>query len=105
MNRKPYVKQVRFEHDWFYAESAENYCTIRTTGTAAVKVYPPDPDTWDSDWDYYGYTELLGQEVKEVLKINEDGTEENYFPKISLDSKSYEKYINDLDMFIEKSAY
>ena len=82
MNRKPYVKQVPFEHDWFYAESAENYCTIRTTGTAAVEVYPPDPDTWDSDWDYYGCTEILGYEVQECLKINEDETEEAYFPRV-----------------------
>lgn len=106
MTCKSYVKQVHFKHDWFYAESAENYCTIRTIGLAAVEVQPPNPDTWDSDWDFYGGVEVLGYGVEEVLKVNEDGTEEtSYFPRISLDSKDYEKYINDLDTYIEKSAY
>ena len=36
------------------------------------KVVPPNPNTWDSDWDYYGYQEMEF-EVVSGLVYDEDG--------------------------------
>lgn len=36
------------------------------------KVVPPNPNTWDSDWDYYGYQEMEF-EVVAGLVYDEDG--------------------------------
>ncbi len=105
MTNKAYVKEVPFEHDWEFTTDGENWYTVVTTGTAAIKVYPPDPYTWDSDIDYYGYSESLGYEVQQVLKIDLEDNEEVFLPKISLDSKDYDNYINSLEQYIDKIVY
>lgn len=42
------------------------------SGEVQYKEIPPNPYTWDSDWDYYGYKELQDLTITHIVKESED---------------------------------
>jgi hypothetical protein len=77
-NKMKYKPKINFS---FYSEETEEGyvdCFIIVEHYVNVK---PDPYTWDSDWDYYGYEEidytLVDEENNELnLDIDESVDEE-----------------------------
>jgi len=52
-----------------------NNCTYSVCVDVTVFVKPPDYDTWDSDYDYYGYTEVVRVRIINILTEDENGIE------------------------------
>jgi hypothetical protein len=53
---------------------------------------PPDHTTWDSDWDYYGYTEVLDWKVLTTHVLNEETQE--YLPIKVQDEDEYARILD-----------
>lgn len=78
------LKQFYFPYDDYHGEEQELFTTIE----CVWKVVPPDPTTWESDLDFYGYTELTAWKVISVE--NAQGDEIN--PEEVLTEKQLEAY-------------
>ena len=72
-------------------------CELFTTVECLWKVVRPDPSSWDSPEDYYGYTELKSWEVISV----EDHEGNEVKPEDVLTEKQWLAYTQDLKEFVE----
>ena len=97
-SKKPYLdpelKQFYFVYEGAWGEEYELFTTVE----CIWKVTPPDPTTWASDWDFYGYTELKSWEVISV----EDHEGNEVKPEEVLTEKQLLAYTQGLEAFIEE---
>ena len=97
-SKKPYLdpelKQFYFVYEGAWGEEYELFTTVE----CIWKVTPPDPTTWASDWDFYGYTELKSWEVISV----EDHEGNEVKPEDVLTEKQLLAYTQGLEAFIEE---
>ena len=97
-SKKPYLdpelKQFYFVYEGAWGEEYELFTTVE----CIWKVTPPDPTTWASDWDFYGYTELKSWEVISV----EDHEGNEVKPEEVLTEKQLLAYTTGLEAFIEE---
>ena len=97
-SKKPYyeeeTKQFYFVYEDYHGYEQELFTTI----DCVWKVVPPDPTTWASDIDFYGYSELTAWKVISVE--NSDGDEVN--PEDVLTDKQLEAYNAAMLNFIEE---
>ena len=89
-----YIDERSFKHHFEYTPDGENWFSVYTYGTVVLSVVPPNFSTWDSDLDYYGYSE--------IVCVNEDGIYDNFgnevipqevFPDFPI--LEYERSLND----------
>ena len=96
-NRRSYLdtelKQFYFVYEDEWGEEYELFTTVE----CLWKVTPPDPTTWASDWDFYGYTELQSWEVISV----EDHEGNEVKPEDVLTEKQLLAYTQGLEEFVE----
>ena len=96
-SKKPYLdselKQFYFVYEDTWGEEYELFTTVE----CIWKVTPPDPTTWASDWDFYGYTELKSWEVISV----EDNEGNEVKPEDVLTEKQLLAYTQGLEQFVE----
>ena len=96
-SKKPYLdpelKQFYFVYEDTWGEEYELFTTVE----CIWKVTPPDPTTWASDWDFYGYTELKSWEVISV----EDHEGNEVKPEDVLTEKQLLAYTQGLEQFVE----
>lgn len=97
-SKKPYyeeeTKQFYFVYEDYHGYEQELFTTI----DCIWKVVPPDPTTWASDIDFYGYSELTSWKVISVE--NSDGDEVE--PEKVLTAEQLESYNADMSNFIEE---
>lgn len=72
-SKKSYYEEETKQFYFVYEDSCEDEQELFTTIECIWKVTPPDYSSWDSDLDYYGYTELTAWKVISVE--NSDGDE------------------------------
>ncbi len=72
-SKKPYYEEETKQFYFVYEDSCGDEQELFTTIECIWKVTPPDYSSWDSDLDYYGYTELTAWKVISVE--NSDGDE------------------------------
>ena len=96
-SKKPYLdpelKQFYFVYEDTCGEEYELFATVE----CIWKVTPPDPTTWASDWDFYGYTELQSWKVISV----EDHEGNEVKPEDVLTEKQLLAYTQGLEEFVE----
>ena len=96
-NKKPYLdpelKQFYFVYEDAWGEEYELFTTVE----CLWKVVRPDPSSWDSPEDYYGYTELKSWEVISV----EDNEGNEVKPEEVLTDKQLLAYTQGLEQFVE----
>lgn len=96
-SKKPYyeeeTKQFYFVYEDYHGYEQELFTTI----DCVWKVVPPDPTTWASDIDFYGYSELTAWKVISVE--NSQGDEIN--PEEVLTAEQLEAYNAAMLNFIE----
>ena len=96
-NKKPYLdpelKQFYFVYEDTWGEEYELFTTVE----CIWKVTPPDPTTWTSPEDFYGYTELKSWEVISV----EDHEGNEVKPEEVLTEKQLWAYTQGLEQFVE----
>lgn len=95
-------KKVHYEEElkqfyFVYEDSCGDEQELLTTIECLWKVFPPDPTTWASDWDFYGYYELTAWKVLSVE--NSDGDEVE--PEKLLTAEQLESYNAAMLNFIE----
>jgi len=88
------LKQFYFPYDDYHGEEQELFTTIE----CIWKVVPPDPTTWASDVDFYGYCELTSWKVISVENAQGDEVE----PEKVLTAEQLERYNADMLNFIEE---
>ena len=97
-SKKPYLdpelKQFYFVYEDAWGEEYELFTTVE----CLWKVTPPDPTTWASPDDFYGYTELKSWEVISV----EDQEGNEVKPEDVLTEKQLLAYTAGLTKFIEE---
>ena len=97
-SKKPYLdpelKQFYFVYEDAWGEEYELFTTVE----CLWKVTPPDPTTWASPDDFYGYTELKSWEVISV----EDNEGNEVKPEEVLTEKQLLAYTEGLTKFIEE---
>ncbi len=52
-----------------------NNNTYSVHADVTLFVKPPEYDTWDSDYDYYGYTEIQDVKITNIFTEDENGNE------------------------------
>ena len=87
------LKQYYFAYEDAWGEEYELFTTVE----CLWKVTPPDPTTWASDLDFYGYTELQSWNVISV----EDHEGNEVKPEDVLTEKQLLAYTAGLEAFIE----
>lgn len=94
------TKQTRAKQQFTYEiETDENQYSVQVDITFFIKF--PDHSTWDSDYDYYGYTEIVDTEIISILLVDENSNEtEVEFKKLPEDEQKRIQVI--LDEFIDK---
>ena len=96
-SKKPYLdtelKQFYFVYEDDWGEEYELFTTVE----CIWKVTPPDYSTWASDWDYYGYNELVSWKVLSVENAQGDEVK----PEEVLTEKQLLLYSTGLESFIE----
>lgn len=88
------LKQFYFVYEDAWGEEYELFATVE----CLWKVVRPDPSSWDSPEDYYGYTELKSWEVLSV----EDQEGNEVKPEEVLTEKQLLAYTTGLEAFIEE---
>lgn len=85
------------EQHTYEIEVNDNNYSLVVDVTLFIK--PPDSSTWDSDLDYYGYTELTNAEITEcyILDENENEIKVEYS---SLDADVKQEIERQLDQLI-----
>ena len=89
----PELKQFYFVYEDAWGEEYELFTTVE----CLWKVVRPDPSSWDSPEDYYGYTELKSWEVISV----EDNEGNEVKPEEVLTEKQLLAYTQGLEEFVE----
>ena len=97
-SKKPYYEEETKQFYFVYEDSYGDEQELFTTIECIWKVTPPDYSSWDSDLDYYGYTELTAWKVISVE--NAQGDEVN--PEEVLTEKQLETYNASMLNFIEE---
>ena len=96
-NKRSYLdtelKQFYFVYEDEWGEEYELFTTVE----CLWKVVRPDPSSWDSPEDYYGYTELKSWEVISV----EDHEGNEVKPEDVLTEKQLLAYTQGLEEFVE----
>ena len=96
-SKKPYLdtelKQFYFVYEDEWGEEYELFTTVE----CLWKVVRPDPSSWDSPEDFYGYTELKSWEVISV----EDHEGNEVKPEEVLTEKQLLAYTAGLEEFVE----
>ena len=87
------LKQFYFVYEDEWGEEYELFTTVEYLW----KVVRPDPSSWDSLEDYYGYTELKSWEVLSV----EDSEGNEVKPEELLTEKQLLAYTQGLEEFVE----
>lgn len=97
-SKKPYyeeeTKQFYFVYEDYHGYEQELFTTI----DCVWKVVPPDPTTWASDIDFYGYSELTAWKVISVENAQGDEVE----PEKVLTAEQLEAYNAAMLNFIEE---
>ena len=97
-SKKPYLdpelKQFYFVYQDAWGEEYELFTTVE----CIWKVAPPDPTSWESDYDFFGYVELKSWEVISV----EDHEGNEVKPEEVLTEKQLLAYTAGLTKFIEE---
>ena len=97
-SKKPYLDPELKQFYFVYEDAWGTEYELFTTVECIWKVTPPDPTTWASDWDFYGYTELQSWEVISV----EDHEGNEVKPEELLTEKQLLAYTSGLTKFIEE---
>lgn len=87
------IKKFYFVYEDAWGEEYELFTTVE----CLWKVVRPDPSSWDSPEDYYGYTELKSWEVLSV----EDHEGNEVKPEEVLTEKQLLAYTQGLEQFVE----
>ena len=87
-NKKSHYEEELKQFYFVYEDAGGDEQELFTTIECVWKVVPPDPTTWASDLDFYGYCELTAWKVISVE--NSDGDEIN--PEEVLTEKQLEVY-------------
>ena len=96
-SKKPYLDPELKQFYFVYEDAWGTEYELFTTVECIWKVTPPDPTTWASDWDFYGYTELKSWEVISV----EDHEGNEVKPEEVLTEKQLLAYTQGLEQFVE----
>ena len=95
-SKKPYLDPEPKQFYFVYEDAWGTEYELFTTVECIWKVTPPDPTTWASDWDFYGYTELKSWEVISV----EDHEGNEVKPEDVLTEKQLLAYTAGLEQFL-----
>ena len=74
-SKKAYYEEELKQFCFVYEDSCGDEQELFTTIECIWKVTPPDYSSWDSDLDYYGYTELTTWKVISVENSQGDAVE------------------------------
>lgn len=96
-NKKSYLDSELKQFYFLYSDAWGDEQELFTAVECIWRVVPPDPKTWDSDWDFYGYTEVVSWKVLSV----ENSQGEEIKPEEVLTLKQLESYNTGLINFIE----
>ena len=96
-SKKPYLDPELKQFYFVYEDAWGAEYELFTTVECIWKVTPPDPTSWDSPEDYYGYTELKSWEVISV----EDHEGNEVKPEDVLTEKQLLAYTQGLEEFVE----
>ena len=96
-SKKPYLDPELKQFYFVYEDAWGTEYELFTTVECLWKVVRPDPSSWDSPEDYYGYTELKAWEVLSV----EDHEGNEVEPEDVLTEKQLLAYTQGLEEFVE----
>ena len=96
-SKKPYLDPELKQFYFVYEDAWGTEYELFTTVECLWKVVRPDPSSWDSPEDYYGYTELKSWEVLSV----EDSEGNEVKPEDVLTEKQLLAYTQGLEEFVE----
>ena len=96
-SKKPYLDPELKQFYFVYEDAWDEEYELFTTVECLWKVTPPDPTTWASPDDFYGYTELKSWEVISV----EDHEGNEVKPEEVLTEKQLLAYTQGLEQFVE----
>ena len=97
-SKKPYLDPELKQFYFVYEDAWGEECELFTTVECLWKVVRPDPSSWDSPEDYYGYTELKSWEVISV----EDHEGNEVKPEDVLTEKQLLAYTQGLETFVKE---
>lgn len=97
-SKKPYLDPELKQFYFVYEDAWGTEYELFTTIECIWKVTPPDPTSWGSDYDFFGYVELKSWEVISVE--DHDGNEVK--PEDVLTEKQLLAYTQGLESFIEE---
>jgi hypothetical protein len=97
-SKKPYLDPELKQFYFVYEDAWGTEYELFTTIECIWKVTPPDPTSWASPDDFYGYTELKSWEVISV----EDHEGNEVKPEDVLTEKQLLAYTQGLEAFIEE---
>ena len=96
-SKKPYLDPELKQFYFVYEDELGEEYELFTTVECLWKVTPPDPTTWASPDDFYGYTELQSWNVISV----EDHEGNEVKPEDVLTEKQLLAYTQGLEQFVE----
>lgn len=97
-NKRSYLDTELKQFYFVYEDTWGTEYELFTTVECIWKVTPPDPTTWASDLDFYGYSELVSWKV--ISAENSQGDEIS--PEEVLTEKQLLAYTAGLEAFIEE---
>ena len=96
-SKKPYLDPELKQFYFVYEDAWGTEYELFTTVECIWKVTPPDPTSWESDYDFLGYVELKSWEVISV----EDHEGNEVKPEDVLTEKQLLAYTRGLKQFVE----
>ena len=96
-NKKPYLDPELKQFYFVYEDTRGEEYELFTTVECLWKVTPPDPSSWESDYDFFGYVELKSWEVLSV----EDHEGNEVKPEDVLTEKQLLAYTQGLEQYVE----
>ena len=96
-SKKPYLDPELKQFYFVYEDARGPEYELFTTVECIWKVMPPDPTSWESDYDFFGYVELKSWEVISV----EDHEGNEVDPEDVLTEKQLLAYTQGLEQFVE----
>ena len=96
-SKKPYLDPELKQYYFVYQDAWGEEYELFTTVECLWKVTPPDPSSWESDYDFFGYVELKSWEVLSV----EDHEGNEIKPEEVLTEKQLLAYTQGLEEFVE----
>ena len=97
-NKRSYLDTELKQFYFVYEDAWGTEYELFTTVECLWKVTPPDPTSWESDYDFFGYVELKSWEVISV----EDHEGNEVKPEEVLTEKQLLTYTAGLEAFIEE---